>query len=56
MHDTEGWKSLDTSFNSLKHLLEVMGPKIFSFNLENVFEIISNASKHLNRFVREIAY
>ena len=56
MHDTEGWKSLDTSLNSLRNLLEVMGSKLFDFKVDNVFAIIKKAAFHMNRFVREIGY
>ena len=44
MHDTEGWKSLDTSLNSLRNLLEVMSSKLFNFNLAKVFVAIKRAA------------
>jgi hypothetical protein len=56
MHDTEGWKSLDTSLNSLRNLVEVMGSKLFNFKVDNVFAVIKKAVSHMNRFVREIGY
>ena len=56
MHDTEGWKSLDTSLNSLRNLVEVIGSKLFNFKIDNVFVVIKQAASHMNRFVREIGY
>ena len=44
MHDTEGWKSLDTSLNGLRNLIEVMGPRIFNFNLVSVFATIKKSA------------
>jgi hypothetical protein len=56
MHDSEGWKTLETSMRNLQDLLESVGTHIYSFDLDGVLEVIRKSIKHLNRFVREIAY
>lgn len=56
MHDTEGWKSLDTSINCLKSLIETVGDNIFNFDIAEILVIIVKSVQHLNRFVREIAF
>jgi len=56
MHDTEGWKSLDTSMNCLKNLIEAMGKSVVELDLSQILKVLINSSKHLNRFVREIAF
>lgn len=40
MHDTEGWKSLDTSINCLKSLIEAVGDNIFNFDIAEILVII----------------
>lgn len=52
MHDTEGWKSLDTSMNCLKNLIEAMGKSVVELDLSQILKVLINSSKHLNRFVR----
>jgi hypothetical protein len=39
MHDTEGWKSLDTSMNCLKSLVEALGDQISNVDLLEVFSV-----------------
>ena len=56
MHDTEGWKSLDTSMNCLKSLIEAIGTNIMSIDLSQVLAIVEKTALHLNRFVKEIAF
>ena len=56
MHDTEGWKSLETSMRNLQHLIEAIGTHLYAFELSQILEVIEKANAHLNRFVREIAY
>ena len=56
MHDTEGWKSLETSMRNLQDLLESIGTEIYQFDLSGVLQVIKKSIDHLNRFVREIAY
>ncbi len=56
MHDTEGWKSLDTSMNCLKNLIEAIGKSIFGVDLSQILEIVIKSAQHLNRFVKEIAF
>lgn len=56
MHDTEGWKSLETSMRNLQSLLESIGTDIYRFDLSGVLAVIVKSIEHLNRFVRETAY
>jgi len=56
MHDSEGWKSLETSMRNLQHLIEGIGTHLYAFDLQSMLEVVKKAIKHLNRFVREIAY
>lgn len=56
MHDTEGWKSLETSMRSLQNLIEGTGPKIYLFDFKEVLELVDKSIVHVNRFVREISY
>lgn len=55
-HDTEGWKTLETSMRSLQNLIEGSREHIHSFDLQPVLEIILKSVDHINRFVREISY
>ena len=56
MHDSEGWKSLETSMRNLQHLIEAIGPSLYEFDLSIILEVVVKAIAHLNRFAREIAY
>jgi hypothetical protein len=56
MHDTEGWKSLETSMRLLQRLIEVLGTEFLNFDFREVIDVIMKAANHLNRFVREITY
>ena len=33
MHDTEGWKSLETSMRNLQCLIEAIGTHLYAFDL-----------------------
>jgi hypothetical protein len=56
MHDTEGWKSLETSMRLLQKMIEALGTDFLVFDFSEVTEILLKAANHLNRFVREITY
>ena len=56
MHDSEGWKSLETSMRNLQHAIEAIGTSLYKFDLGKILEVIERAIAHLNRFVREISY
>ena len=56
MHDSEGWKSLETSMRNLQNLIEAIGTHLYSFDLSIILEVIEKSIAHLNRFVREISY
>jgi len=56
MHDTEGWKSLETSMRILQHLIEAIGVRLYDFELSEILQVIVKGVDHINRFVREISY
>lgn len=56
MHDTEGWKSLETSMRILQNIIEAIGPALYDFDLERILACIIKGVDHINRFVREISY
>lgn len=56
MHDSEGWKTLETSMRNLQNLIEAIGTHLYAFDLKVILEVIERAIAHLNRFVREISY
>jgi len=56
MHDTEGWKSLETSMRILQNIIQAMGPSLYDFGLDRVVAVILKGVDHINRFVREISY
>ena len=56
MHDTEGWKSLETSMRILQNIIEAIGTRLYEFELERVLSCIVKGVDHINRFVREISY
>eukprot|EP00954_Amorphochlora_amoebiformis_P020109 1336982-Amorphochlora_amoeboformis.AAC.1 len=56
MHDTEGWKSLETSFNALKCIITGTKGAFSRFVDDNFLALLEVASMHTNRFVREITY
>lgn len=55
-HDTEGWKSLETSMRILQNIVEAIGSRLYDFDLERVLNCIRKGVDHINRFVREISY
>lgn len=56
MHDTQGWKSLETSMRVLQNIIEAMGSKLYDFDLSRILVCITKGVDHINRFVREISY
>lgn len=40
MHDTEGWKSLDTSINCLKNLLEAVCEMSLDVDMQQVYAVV----------------
>jgi len=56
MHDTEGWKSLETSMRILQHIIEAIGVRLYDFALDRILQCIIKGVDHINRFVREISY
>ena len=56
MHDTEGWKSLETSMRILQNIVEAIGTRLYDFDLQRVLNCVKKGIDHINRFVREISY
>lgn len=56
MHDTEGWKSLETSMRILQNVIEAVGVQLYGFELDRILNCIKKGVDHINRFVREISY
>jgi hypothetical protein len=56
MHDTEGWKSLETSMRIMQNIIEAIGTHLYQFELDRVLEVVTRGVDHINRFVREISY
>ena len=56
MHDTEGWKSLETSMRLLQRMIQALGTDFLVFDFKEVTDVLLKAAGHLNRFVREITY
>lgn len=56
MHDSEGWKSLETSMRNLQNLIEAIGTHLYTSDLNVILDVVEKSIAHLNRFVREISY
>ena len=56
MHDTEGWKSLETSMRILQHIIEAVGNRLYKFDMSRVLAVVEKGVLHINRFVREISH
>jgi len=56
MHDTEGWKSLETSMRIMQNIIEAIGTHLYQFELDRILAVILKGVDHINRFVREISY
>ncbi len=54
LHDSEGWQHLETSMRILQKVAEGAELSFVPFLDEELFSVIERATKHLNRFVREI--
>eukprot|EP00899_Mesostigma_viride_P016795 jgi/Mesvir1/25116/Mv21577-RA.2 len=55
-HDTEGWKCLETSFKVLQRLMEGCGSSFYPHVTPSLRSLIQLATRHQNRFVREIGF
>ena len=55
-HDSEGWKSLETSMRILQAIIEGIGTQLYCFDLDPIIAVVLKSVNHLNRFVREISY
>ena len=56
MHDTAGWKSLETSMRIVQNIIEAIGSKLYDFELDRILVCVKKGVDHINRFVREISY
>lgn len=56
LHDTEGWRSLETSMGALEAMMQGCG-MAFTPRIDNsMLSLMEECSKHTNRFVREYTY
>jgi hypothetical protein len=55
-HDTEGWKSLETSMRIMQNIIEAIGTHLYQFDLDRILGCVLQGVDHINRFVREICY
>ena len=55
-HDTEGWKSLETSMRILQNMVEALGTDFLIFDFSPVVNVLQRGSQHINRFVREVCF
>ena len=57
MHDTEGWKSLETCMKALQRMCEALGPSLFEEVASHDFvQFLLGTLSHTNRFVRETGF
>eukprot|EP00736_Rhodelphis_marinus_P002697 Rmarinus@m.11081 len=56
VHDTEGWKCLETSFVCLQKLAEGCGLAFRDALSDDLINLVIRAGRHPNRFVRESGY
>jgi len=54
--DTEGWRSLETSMGALEAMMQGCGIEFTSRITNDMLELLTQCSKHTNRFVREYAF
>lgn len=41
MHDTEGWKSLETSMRTMQNIIEAIGTHLYQFELDRILGVIA---------------
>ena len=55
MHDTEGWRALETSFTALQRVMRGAGVAVAA-HVDTVLPVVQRSLSHTNRFVRETGY
>jgi hypothetical protein len=56
LHDTEGWRSLETSMGALEAMMQGCGIAFTPRITADLLGLLRDCSRHTNRFVREYAY
>ncbi len=56
LHDTAGWRSLETSMKCLQRMVEGCGADFLPQMDEDIFDLLSLTLDHMNRFVRETGF
>ena len=56
LHDTEGWRALDTSFRCLLSIMQGLGGVFASCINARLTSLVAKALQHTNRYVRETAF
>ncbi|XP_067136446.1 uncharacterized protein [Centruroides vittatus] len=55
-HDTAGWKCLETSMKCLQAMIDGCGPSFQMWINQELLDLLFQALKHTNRFVRETGF
>ncbi|CAE6926379.1 UVR8, partial [Symbiodinium sp. CCMP2456] len=56
LHDTEGWRSLETSMGALEAMMQGCGMAFTPRIDDSMLSLMEECSRHTNRFVREYTY
>ncbi|CAJ1343050.1 unnamed protein product [Effrenium voratum] len=56
LHDTEGWRSLETSMGALEAMMQGCGAAFTPRIDESMLDLMQECSRHTNRFVREYTH
>ena len=56
VHDSAGWRHLETSMRCLQHVIEGCGSSFNRFITPELLNLLFQALDHTNRFVRETGY
>eukprot|EP00927_Polykrikos_kofoidii_P042285 TRINITY_DN3615_c0_g1_i1.p1 TRINITY_DN3615_c0_g1~~TRINITY_DN3615_c0_g1_i1.p1 ORF type:complete len:827 (-),score=154.80 TRINITY_DN3615_c0_g1_i1:44-2455(-) len=56
LHDTEGWRTLETSIGVLEAMMQGCGTAFSPRVTDELLELLAECTRHTNRFVREYAF
>ncbi|CAB4037342.1 Leishmanolysin-like peptidase, partial [Paramuricea clavata] len=56
VHESAGWRHLETSMRCLQHVIEGCGPSFSKYITKELLKLLFQALDHTNRFVRETGY
>jgi len=55
-HDTEGWKCLFSAMKTVERIIVGLGTRFETEVTTQLLSLLARSTKHINRFIREIAY